>query len=132
MRWPPSFGQPAAEFKPSAPCSTVLDVQNGFSSHGVELRTRLDAGLPGNHDNMEISWRVPGLPLRVLSAAALALRLPQKLRTAVVWGSAGATAAGIGLYFWLAEGGFADSVFALAVTLACRVLIGCLCRRVRG
>ncbi len=58
------------------------------------------------------------------------MRMRWELRAAFAWGAAGAVAVAIGLYFWLAEGHLADTVFATAVTLAVGAAIVCIGRRV--
>ena len=58
------------------------------------------------------------MALLALVTAARASRLRRELWVVLAWGSAGATAVAIGLYFWLAEGGLADALFAVTVTLA--------------
>ena len=76
----------------------------------------------------QASWRAPGLQLRTLATAALGLRLARRLQTA--WVTAGTAAIGIGAYFWFIEGGLADTVFAVAVTLACGAAIVLVGRRI--
>jgi phosphoglycerol transferase MdoB-like AlkP superfamily enzyme len=71
--------------------------------------------------NEQASGRAPGPFVRV--TVTRARRLPQELHAALAWGSAGVATVLIGLYFWLAEGGFGDSIFAVAVTLAVGALI---------
>ena len=78
--------------------------------------------------NEQTSGRAPGL--LVLVTATHALRLPREPHAALAWSSAGVTTVLIGLYFGLVEGGFADSIFAVAVTLAVGALIVWVGRRV--
>jgi phosphoglycerol transferase MdoB-like AlkP superfamily enzyme len=78
--------------------------------------------------NEQASGRAPGALLPV--TAARALRLPPELHAALAWGSASVTTVLISLYFGLAEGGLADSIFATAVTLAIGALIIWVGRRV--
>jgi hypothetical protein len=72
----------------------------------------------------------PGLPLLSPATASRLERMRGELQVGLAWGFAGAAALAIALYFWLAEGGLADSVFATAVTLCVGALIVCLTRRV--
>ena len=76
----------------------------------------------------QAAWRAPGLQLRALAAVALGLRLPRRHQTS--WVTAGTAAVGIGAYFWYNEGGLADTVFAVAVTLACGAAIVLVGRRI--
>jgi hypothetical protein len=48
----------------------------------------------------------------------------------MAWAAAGSAAIGIGAYFWFIEGGLADTVFAVAVTLACGAAIVLIGRRI--
>jgi len=80
--------------------------------------------------NGESSFRAPRLPLRSLVTPALSLGLPRKAWAVVSWCSTIAAAVGMSLYFWLAEGGLADTIFAVAVTLAVGAVIVCIGRRV--
>jgi hypothetical protein len=70
------------------------------------------------------------MPALALVTAARASRLRRDLWAVLAWGSAGATAIAIGLYFWLADGGPADALFAVTVTLAVGALIVWVRRRV--
>lgn len=74
--------------------------------------------------------REPRLPLPPLTTAARTRRIPRQLPAAFAWGSAGVAAVAICLYFWLAEGGLADTIFAVAVTLTVGALIVWIGRRV--
>ena len=58
------------------------------------------------------------------------MRMRWELEVVFAWGPAGAAAVAIGFYFWLAEGGLADTVFATAVTLAVGAAIVCIGGRV--
>src|SRR5215510_12894639 len=80
--------------------------------------------------NEQISGRASGLLVRVTTPRAQRLR--RELQVVVLaWGSAGVTTVFIGLYFGLAEGGgFADSIFSFAVTLAVGALIVWVGRRI--
>jgi len=70
------------------------------------------------------------MPALALVTAGRASRLRRDFWSVLAWGSAGATAIANGLYFWLAEGGPADALFALTVTLAVGALIVWVRRRV--
>ena len=72
----------------------------------------------------------PGLPLPSLATVWRGAPLAQELGAGIAWGTAGAAALAVGLYFWLVEGGLADAVFATAVTLAVAAAIVCMGRRV--
>jgi len=65
-----------------------------------------------------------------LASAWRAVRISRPVQAGIACGAAGTAAALVGLYFWLFEGRFADSVFAAAVTLAIGAGIVCLCRRI--
>ena len=80
--------------------------------------------------NEQTSVRAPGLALLALVTAARTFRLARELQVVLVWCSAGTTAVAIGLYFWLAEGGLADPIFAVAVTFAVGALIVWVGRRI--
>ncbi|NJO32127.1 MAG: sulfatase-like hydrolase/transferase [Rhodospirillales bacterium] len=69
-------------------------------------------------------------PHLALATALRGMRMRWELRSAFAWGAAGAVTLAIGLYFWLAEGHLADTVFATAVTLAVGATIVCVGRRV--
>jgi hypothetical protein len=70
------------------------------------------------------------LPLPSLATVWRGAPLAQQLRAGIVWSAAGAAATTICLYFWLIEGGLADTVFATAVTLAVAAAIVCIGRQV--
>jgi Sulfatase len=74
--------------------------------------------------------RALGPPLLALATALRAMRMRWEHQVVSAWGAAGAAAVAIGFYFWLAEGGLADTVFATAVTLAVGAAIVCVGRRV--
>ena len=80
--------------------------------------------------NEQTTVREQEMALLALVTAARASRLRRELWVVLAWGSAGATAVAIGLYFWLAEGGLADALFAVTVTLAVGALIVWVGRRV--
>jgi len=78
--------------------------------------------------NEQISG-TPGLLVPVTTLRAQRLR--RELQVVVLaWGWTGVTTVFIGLYFGLAEGGFADSIFSFAVTLAVGALIVWVGRRI--
>ena len=72
----------------------------------------------------------PGLPLPSLATVWRGAPLAQELRAGIAWSMAGVAAVAICLYFWLIEGGLADTVFATAVTLAIGAAIVCIGRHV--
>src|SRR5262245_37333478 len=80
--------------------------------------------------NEQTSVRAQEMPALALVTAARASRLRRDLWAVLAWGTAGGTAIAIGLYFWLAEGGPADALFAVTVTLAVGALIVWVRRRV--
>jgi hypothetical protein len=72
----------------------------------------------------------PALPLLSLATVWRSAALAQELRAGLAWSATGAATIAVGLYFWLAEGGIADTVFATAVTLAVAAAIVCIGRQV--
>jgi phosphoglycerol transferase MdoB-like AlkP superfamily enzyme len=79
-----------------------------------------------------MSEQTPGRALAgppLLAGVARTTHVRPELQAVLGWLPAVATGIAIGLYFWLAEGGLADTVFGTAVTLAVGASIVCICRR---
>jgi hypothetical protein len=71
----------------------------------------------------------PGVPQPSLPTVWRGAPLAQELWAGLAWGAIAAAAVAVFLYFWLVEGGLADTVFATAVTLAIAAAIVCICRQ---
>lgn len=76
------------------------------------------------------SDRVSGLSLLPPAIGARTIHIPRELQAVFALASAASAAIAISLYFWLAEGGLVDTIFAVAVTLAVGAMIVCIGRRV--